>query len=420
MASIPALAAYEEHLKTVVGWATHMPPMRAKVDRQSFDELKPTVDRALAVLDWFEQLQQQFAACLGALGPGSSAAELAPLATAVDACIMLENQFSGWSNCVNRFSWFKRTFSVIRRDVAAEFDVEKLNSDLNRFQSFIGAPPARPPASLPAPRASLPAPRPPSRAPALPPRAAPHAAAAAAAGNARFPIGCHLTGPLRDAVKKVGGHEGVLVAALRATAAAAAAQTPRAEAAQLRSLPFLLYLADGDVAPGSFNVFSENLKDVQKIFRRCAAAARPPARLRAPARAPASPADPTRPPPAAQVPGDGLQPARVGGRRRRRAARRGGVARARAPALPALHDGDRAEVGRAGRAQCLLRRAVSPRPARLTAGLGRGRGRSNIIASCSQTCHTLPYAGRLAAPPAISCPGSSPSVRSAFSFCTSS
>ena len=146
MASIPALAAYEEHLKTVVGWATHMPPMRAKVDRQSFDELKPTVDRALAVLDWFEQLQQQFAACLGALGPGSSAAELAPLATAVDACIMLENQFSGWSNCVNRFSWFKRTFSVIRRDIAAEFDVEKLNSDLNRFQSFIGAPPARPPA----------------------------------------------------------------------------------------------------------------------------------------------------------------------------------------------------------------------------------------------------------------------------------
>ena len=79
MASIPALAAYEEHLKTVVGWATHMPPMRAKVDRQSFDELKPTVDRALAVLDWFEQLQQQFAACLGALGPGSSAAELAPV-----------------------------------------------------------------------------------------------------------------------------------------------------------------------------------------------------------------------------------------------------------------------------------------------------------------------------------------------------
>ena len=192
MASIPALAAYEEHLKTVVGWATHMPPMRAKVDRQSFDELKPTVDRALAVLDWFEQLQQQFAACLGALGPGSSAAELAPLATAVDACIMLENQFSGWSNCVNRFSWFKRTFSVIRRDIAAEFDVEKLNSDLNRFQSFIGAPPARPPASLPAPRASLPAPRaslpaprPPSRAPALPPRAAPHAAAAAAAAATR-------------------------------------------------------------------------------------------------------------------------------------------------------------------------------------------------------------------------------------------
>ena len=315
MASIPALAAYEEHLKTVVGWATHMPPMRAKVDRQSFDELKPTVDRALAVLDWFEQLQQQFAACLGALGPGSSAAELAPLATAVDACIMLENQFSGWSNCVNRFSWFKRTFSVIRRDVAAEFDVEKLNSDLNRFQSFIGAPRARPPASLPAPRASLPAPRPPSRAPALPPRAAPHAAAAAAAGNARFPIGCHLTGPLRDAVKKVGGHEGVLVAALRATAAAAATQTPRAEAAQLRSLPFLLYLADGDVAPGSFNVFSENLKDVQKIFRRCAAAARPPARLRAaPARAPASPADRrARRPPRRYPETDCSLPASVGG-----------------------------------------------------------------------------------------------------------
>ena len=419
MASIPALAAYEEHLKTVVGWATHMPPMRAKVDRQSFDELKPTVDRALAVLDWFEQLQQQFAACLGALGPGSSAAELAPLATAVDACIMLENQFSGWSNCVNRFSWFKRTFSVIRRDVAAEFDVEKLNSDLNRFQSFIGAPPARPPASLPAPRASLPAPRPPSRAPALPPRAAPHAAAAAAAGNARFPIGCHLTGPLRDAVKKVGGHEGVLVAALRATAAAAAAQTPRAEAAQLRSLPFLLYLADGDVAPGSFNVFSENLKDVQKIFRRCAAAARPPGCVRARARPP--------PPPTA------APAARRAGTRRRTAAcpRRWAAPTPGSPARwcrsCSCSSAVRTTRRRSGRSGARRESPMSaapccePAPGASHGGVGPGSGAFKYYRIVlSETCHTLPYAGRFAAPPAISCPGSSPSVRSAFSFATSS
>jgi len=48
----------------------------------------------------------------------------------------------------------------------------------------------------------------------------------------------------------------------------AATQKPKAEPNQLRPLPFLIYLADGDTAPGSYNVFASNLKGVQRVFKR--------------------------------------------------------------------------------------------------------------------------------------------------------
>jgi len=52
----------------------------------------------------------------------------------------MENQFSGWSACVNRFSWFKRTFGMLRKEVANDVDVDALNKNVNRFQGLIGAP----------------------------------------------------------------------------------------------------------------------------------------------------------------------------------------------------------------------------------------------------------------------------------------
>ena len=143
MALKETLSAFPTHLRTVCEFSLNRPPMRAKVDRQSFDELKPRVDAAIAVLDWFEQLQTHLAALVEALGhrkPSPGAEELQQLAQAVDCCVVMENQFSGWSACVNRFSWFKRTFGMLRKEVANDVDVDKLNKDVNRFQNLIGAP----------------------------------------------------------------------------------------------------------------------------------------------------------------------------------------------------------------------------------------------------------------------------------------
>lgn len=217
-------AELPQHLRTISLFALNRPPMRAKVDRQSFDELKPGVDSALAILDWFEAISKQFCAALAELGGAGgdpSAAALAPLVACLDACVVLENQYGGWSACINRFSWFKRTFSCVRRDVEGEIDAETLQRNIARFQSFIG--------------------------------------------NAQFPIGMHLTGPLRNAVKKVPGHERVLLAALMATCKEA---TSRPDSATLRPLPYLIYLADGNAAPSSFNVFHSKLAPVQKLFKR--------------------------------------------------------------------------------------------------------------------------------------------------------
>jgi len=224
-----SLSAFPTHLRTICEFSLNRPPMRAKVDRQSFDELKPGVDAAIALLDWFEQLQAHFAALVDSLAraPSPGVEELQQLAQAVDCCVVMENQFSGWSACVNRFSWFKRTFGMLRKEVAGEINVEKLNKDLNRFQNLIG--------------------------------------------NTQFPIGTHLTGPLRASLKKVTSASDVMMAALaQLTEQAATLKNGSAEPHQLRPLPFLIYLADGDTGPGSFNVFQSGatLKPVMRVFKR--------------------------------------------------------------------------------------------------------------------------------------------------------
>ena len=130
------------------------------------------------------------------------------------------------SACINRFSWFKRTFTQIRREVAADCDADKLTRDISRFQGFIG--------------------------------------------NASFPVGMHMTGPLRVEVKKVASSHVPLLAALQQLTAAASAKAD-ADAACLRPLPYLLYLVDGDAGVDGFNVFTSNPKDllpVQKVFKK--------------------------------------------------------------------------------------------------------------------------------------------------------
>ena len=76
-----------------------------------------------------------------------------------------------------------------------------------------------------------------------------------------------MTGPLRESIKRVAGHERPLLAALfHCTTRASSAEAP--DAADLRPLPYLLYLADGDSAAG-FNVFvGHKLQPVQKLFKR--------------------------------------------------------------------------------------------------------------------------------------------------------
>ena len=134
-------AGASEHLRCICEFSLNRPPIRTKIDRQSYDELKPVVQRAVALLDWYNALQQQFTGFLGELataGGTPSPEHLTLLVEAIDACVLLENQFGGWSACINRFSWFKRTLAQIRRELFADPDVEQLNRDIPRFQAFIG------------------------------------------------------------------------------------------------------------------------------------------------------------------------------------------------------------------------------------------------------------------------------------------
>jgi len=216
------------HLRTICQFSLNQPPMRPKIDRQSFDELKPGVDSALALLNWYEELQRHLVGCLRQIceqGAKPSPDMLSLMVQSIDACVVLENQFGGWSNCINRFSWFKRVFLQLRSEVAREIDPEQLQRDLSRFQAFIGEP--------------------------------------------SYPIGMHMTGPLRAAVQKVAGYEQPLLEALfQLTAAATAANGAEPAAETLRPLPYLLYLVDGD--GGGYNVFDGRAKlaPVQRVFRK--------------------------------------------------------------------------------------------------------------------------------------------------------
>ena len=88
----PSLTNYPEHLRTICEFALNR-PIRPKVDRQSFDELKPGVDKAIALLDWFEQLQTQLVSLVDTLAKKSTqpAEELAQIVQAIDCCVVLEN-----------------------------------------------------------------------------------------------------------------------------------------------------------------------------------------------------------------------------------------------------------------------------------------------------------------------------------------
>lgn len=88
-------------------------------------------------------------------------------------------------------------------------------------------------------------------------------------GDIHFPVGMHLTGPLRAAVKKgCAGHERPVVAALLQTAAAAESAGASAPAHFVRTLPYLLCLADGD-AGDAYDVFrSVKLQSVQRVFKK--------------------------------------------------------------------------------------------------------------------------------------------------------
>ena len=130
------------HLRTICEFSLNRPPLRAKVDRQSYEELKPGVERAFAMVEWFDELLLNFSSLLTQLAQagGVPAPEhLSPLMEAVDVCVVLENQFAGWSACINRFSWFKRTFSQLARDLADDPAAQHITKNLPRFQSFIGS-----------------------------------------------------------------------------------------------------------------------------------------------------------------------------------------------------------------------------------------------------------------------------------------
>ncbi|CAM9167660.1 unnamed protein product, partial [Phaeothamnion confervicola] len=93
-------------------------------------------------------------------------------------------------------------------------------------------------------------------------------------GNVKYPKNL-IFNTLRDAVKRVAGHEEVLLRMLAQAMERIEAErflTPDGKFALLRALPFLVVLLDGDGAgDASFNVFKQKrvrMKDVQKVFQR--------------------------------------------------------------------------------------------------------------------------------------------------------
>eukprot|EP00966_Prymnesium_polylepis_P195513 4532070-Prymnesium_polylepis.2 len=48
------------------------------------------------------------------------------LLDAVDACVLIECQFAGWSNAMNRFSWFKRTVQALAGKLPADAEMAAL------------------------------------------------------------------------------------------------------------------------------------------------------------------------------------------------------------------------------------------------------------------------------------------------------
>lgn len=221
----------ETHFRSICAF-TDAKPMRAAVDRQTFDDLKPGTMLSFEVMRWAERLTQAFVDVVATLaqGPGpSDETARALLAEALDAFVLIECQYAGWSQCMNRFSWFKRTQAALGAAVADDPDMETIRPNISAFQSFIG--------------------------------------------NAQYPIGLHLTGPLRSAVKKVSGHERVLLAAVSQATKQAMPFQSRPPDRALRPLPMFLVLADGDLMPGSFNVFSPgkdtiDLRPTQQLFKR--------------------------------------------------------------------------------------------------------------------------------------------------------
>jgi len=222
------VADAEQHFRAICNFSSAK-PMRAAVDMQSYEDLKPGVLLSFAVLEWYNRLSGALVAMVSELatapdGPTTETAR-SLLLDALDACVLIECQYAGWSNAMNRFSWFKRTVQALGNQVAAEPDMPQIKADMQKFQSFIG--------------------------------------------NAQFPIGLHMTGPLRTEVKKVEKHERVLMAALEHGVKRAAG--PRPADSELRPLPVVMVFADGELTPGSFNVFTSGspaLKPLQQLFKK--------------------------------------------------------------------------------------------------------------------------------------------------------
>lgn len=83
----------------------------------------------------------------------------ATVLAAIDSCVLIESQYSGWSAAMNRFSWFKRTVKELGSKLAQDPDISVIRPNLDQFHEFIA--------------------------------------------NVMFPIGIHMTGPMRSLVKQV-------------------------------------------------------------------------------------------------------------------------------------------------------------------------------------------------------------------------